>query len=48
MIDLGPCQGPDPLSVTPIQKKSTKNRLLFSKTANSQKPGKTLYIDKTL
>ena len=25
-----------------------KNRLLFSKTANSRKPGKNLYIDKTL
>ena len=24
MIDLGPCQGPDPLSVTPIQKKVQK------------------------
>ena len=31
MIDLGPCQGPDPLSVTPIQKKSTKKSLTFLK-----------------
>ena len=46
--DLGPCQGPDPLYVTPIQKKYKKYRLIFSKTANSRKPGKTLYIDKTL
>ena len=47
VTDLGPCQGPDPLSVTPIQK-SIKNRLLVSKTANSQKTGKNLYIDKIL